>query len=162
MPRNMKKKAISAESALERLEELCARSEQCSSDLRNKLYRWNVEPPHDSIIESLISRGFVNDKRFARAFTRDKYRFDRWGRIKIARALAVKRIDRDIINDALEEIDTREYARNCFNLLHAKKKSLTDASDSYVTRQKLLRYAAGRGYEPALILHLLDNDRLWD
>lgn len=150
------------EAALVRLEELCARSEQCTHDVRTKLFRWSVEPPYDTIINSLTDRGFVNDERFARAFTRDKYRFDRWGRIKIARALAAKRIDRSIIDSALEEIDIKEYARNCHDLLRSKKKSLPADADPYLTRQKLLRFAAGRGYEPSLIIRLLDNDKLWD
>ncbi len=150
------------EAALVRLEELCARSEQCSNDIRNKLFRWNVEPPYEPVIDSLVDRGYVSDERFARAFTRDKYRFDRWGRIKIARALAAKRIGRDLINSALEEIDVKEYARNCHSLLQAKIKTLPGDSDPYIRRQKLLRFAAGRGYEPSLILRLLDSDRIWD
>lgn len=153
---------MKADAALARLEELCARSEQCCFDLRSKLYRWKVEQPHDPIIERLLERRFVDDERFARAFVRDKYRFDRWGRIKIAHALAAKRIERPIISSALEEIEPREYAINCFKLLKAKRKSLPDDIEPYDARSKLMRYAAGRGYEPNLIIRLLDNEKLWD
>ena len=158
----MKKSPLDAEKALVRLEELCARSEQCSWDLKEKLRRWKVEPPYEPIIESLSERGFVNDERFARAYVRDKYRFDHWGRLKIVKGLIAKRIDRNTIDIAMREIIARDYALNCFNLLKAKRKSLSPELSSYEMKQKMLRFAAARGYEPNLVIRLLDNEKIWD
>lgn len=156
------KKPLDRKNALARLEELCARSEQCSYDLRQKLYRWGVDAPYDDIIDSLIDGKYLDDERFASAFVRDKYRFDRWGRRKIARALMAKRIPSAVISEALENIDAREYAMNCYNLLETRRRQLPDSIDDYERRAKLLRFAAGRGYEPSLIMRLLDNPEIWD
>ena len=40
----------------------------------------------------------------------DKLRFAKWGKQKIAYMLAMKHIDRSVINDALDNIDDEEYA----------------------------------------------------
>ncbi len=156
------KKPMSHKAALARLEELCARSEQCSNDLIGKLYRWGVEPPFDDITESLAERRYLDDLRFAKAFVRDKYRFDRWGRVKIARALAAKRISRADIDEAMQEVDVREYALNCYRLLKSRRKSLGNAGlEENEMRQRLLRFIAQRGYEVSLAVRLLDNEKLW-
>lgn len=156
------RKALSAKAALLRLEELCSRSEQCSWDLRQRLFRWGVDPEsHDEVIDSLMERRFVDDRRFAAAYVRDKYRFDRWGRLKIVRGLMAKRMPRSVIDSALEEIDVKEYARNCYQVMKSKLKGLPDDADAFTLRQRLLRFSAGRGYEPSLIIRLLDNPKLW-
>lgn len=153
---------MSLQDARARLEELCVRSEQCCFDLRQKLVRWGVgRSSHDELIEALTSARFVDDGRFARAYVRDKYRFDRWGRMKIVRGLMAKRIDRATINEALQEIDAKDYARNCFMLLKAKLRQIPAETERYEAKQKLLRFGAARGYEASLLLKLLDNERLW-
>jgi len=155
------KRPVTRDEAVARLEELCVRGEQCTCDLRRKLFQWGVPGPYDDLIDGLVDRKFVDDSRFARAYVRDKYRFDRWGRLKIVRGLMAKRIDRSVILEALEEIDVREYAGNCYKLLDAKRRQLPPEMEAYERRRKLLHFAAGRGYEMGLIIKLLDNPRLW-
>lgn len=148
-------KPMDPEKALLRLEELCARSEHCEYELRQKLYRWNVPVSDaDIVINSLKHRRFIDDERFARAYVRDKVQFDRWGRRKISLALSSKRIDREIIDTVLSEIDPAEYEQNLKDLLMAKARNIDDCH-SYQGRTKLFRFAAARGYEPELVALLI-------
>ncbi|MCM1348589.1 MAG: recombination regulator RecX [Firmicutes bacterium] len=157
------KKPMSEQAATQWLEELCARSEQCRYDLAQKLYKKGVsQETAATILNHLEEQGFVNELRFACAFVRDKYRFDRWGRKKIVSSLMLKRISRDSIDKALKEIDIKQYGLNCYNLLQSKRRQLNKITDPYDVKQRLLRFAAGRGYEPGLIIKLLDNPKLWD
>ena len=95
-------KQLSPEKALMRLEELCARAEHSSGELRRKLYGWRISGTDaDDIIESLRRRRFVDDERFARAFVRDKYRFNHWGRLRIRIELRAKGVDGDVIGLAI-------------------------------------------------------------
>lgn len=158
----MKRKQITRDQARIRLEELCVRGEQCRADLVAKLSRWGVATPYDDILDSLAERRFFDDARFARAYVRDKYRFDRWGRMKIVSSLIAKRISRSDIDAALSEIDIKEYARNCYSILLSRRRQLPADMSPYERRQRLLRSAAQRGYEPSLIIKLLDNAKLWD
>ena len=137
--------------ALERLENLCARSEQCEYEVRQKLARWQVSADDaDKIVDSLIERRFVDNERYAASFVRDKYRFSRWGRIKIAMALRQKRIDRHTIEQALDEIDEDEYTDILRHLIKAKAASIAEPDTYEGTNQalplrRLKRLRAGFG-----------------
>lgn len=152
------RKPMGADRALIRLEELCARSERCEDELRKKLSGWMI-PASDSerIMDSLRKRRFVDDSRFARAFVRDKYRFNGWGRIKIRMALRTKRIDPDLIEEALEEIDQAAYIEILRRLLKAKNRSIPEEIQGYDRRVRLFRFAASRGFESTLISAALPN-----
>ncbi len=155
------KKTITPEMALERLEALCARSEQCTSDLLTRLYRWGVTGPSATrIIELLEDRRFVDDERFARAYVRDKYRFSRWGRRKIQAGLIAKRIARGMIDDALNEIDGDEYREIMVSVLQAKARSM-EHPDAYDNRLKLLRFGVARGFEPGEVAKIINSGQLW-
>lgn len=145
----LKRRTVSEEEALARLEELCARAEHCTGEIRERLWKWGISSDiQEKIIDSLIDRRFVDDTRFARAFVNDKFRFARWGRRKIAYALAAKRIDREIIRDSIAEIDEETYLKNLSDLIQAKAKSV--GCETYEQREKILRFIVGRGYEPSL------------
>lgn len=160
----MKRKTLSPAEVTARLEDLCVRSEQCVFDLRQKMMRWGVtdQDEADRILDSLIDRKFVDDSRFAHAYVRDKYLFDRWGRMKIIRGLYAKRVARTVIDEALGEIDSREYALNCYRLLCARLHQIPASVDRDGARQRLMRFGAGRGYELALIVRLLEKESLWE
>lgn len=144
---------VTPEQAYERLADACSRAEYCSYELREKLRRMGVDTADVArVLERLARERYFDDARFARAFVRQKAGYGRWGRRKIAYALAMKRIDRAIVADALSEIEPDAYADNLRGLLQAKLRSGgVDMLQSYEGRTKLFRYAAGRGYEPDAI-----------
>ncbi len=116
----------------------------------------------EKIMERLRAGRYVDDVRFAHAFVRDKYLFQRWGRIKISAALRLKRIESDTISAAIdEEIDESTYHANLMALIRAKVRQL-EQPRSYDNRTRLLRFAAGRGYEPAIIIKTLNDDATWE
>lgn len=157
----MKKSSISPEAALVRLQTLCAASEQCSSELRNKLHRWGLPASTaEKILQSLVNDKFVDDERFARAFVRHSYRFSRWGRAKIAAALSHKQIQRNLISTALqEEIDEDEYTSIASSLIHSRA-AIYEQPLSFDDRRRLFRFMFSRGFETALVSRLIkDLDR---
>ena len=144
-------KQITPEKALERLETLCARAEHCSGELRRKLRMWRITPDDaDAIIYSLTRRRFVDDARFARVFVRDKYRFNRWGRIKLRMELRTRGVADSIIDEAFEEIDDDIYYQALFAVIKAKARSMKE-EDDFTWRRKLYMAAAARGYEGEVI-----------
>lgn len=144
------RKELTPETAQTRLEDLCARSEQCESELRNKLRLWKIAPDDaEAIIDSLRRRRFVDDRRYAASFVRDKYRFNHWGRRKIEMALRQKRVASDIIAEAIDTVDEEEY-RDIARQLLARKARDYDLDD-YEGRMKLYRFGIARGFEPQLV-----------
>lgn len=157
------KRTLTPRQALVKLEELCSRSEQCSYDVKQKLFKWGI--PADAaakIIDSLVATRYIDDRRFALAYTRDKYIFARWGRKKIANGLYAKRIDRSLIDSALASIDNREYAQIAFKVIIAKLRTLSDQLQPFEKRQRLMRFGISRGYETSLIIKILESRKLWE
>lgn len=149
------RKPITPDNALRRLEDLCARSEQCSGEARKKLYNWGIQAKDtEQIISSLIERRFIDDRRYCRAFVRDKLMFSHWGKRKIKLSLIQKRIDRNIIDFELEQIDIDIYTDILKRIVLAKARTIKDA-DTYEGRTRLFRFAASRGFEPDLISKLI-------
>jgi len=147
----LQRESITPDKALIRLEELCVRAEHCTSELQLKLRNWHIaKDAAEAIISSLQKRRFVDDARFAVSFVRDKYRYARWGRVRIRMQLRAKRIDPDIIEYAIAEIDEEEYLGILTSILKAKARTLPEAA-SYGSRAKLFRFAMNRGFEPSLI-----------
>lgn len=150
------KRPVTAKEALARLESLCARAEHCSHEMREKLRTWGIAPADaEQVMHSLLRNKYVDDSRFVRAFVNDKVRFARWGRRKIAQALAMKRIDSALVREALADVDIDIYASNLEDILNAKMRSLGDEAATYEGRTKAYRFGVSRGYEPDLVANIL-------
>ena len=145
------------EIALQRAAGLCSRQEQCTSHIREKLRSWNVSgEDEDKIILKLTEEQFLNDERFAGFYVKDKFKFNGWGRIRISHMLRQKGVDEVFIGNALLQIDEEEWFQTCLRLIQSKFSKLKE-EDPFKQKGKLLRYAAGRGFEPSLIYRALDE-----
>ena len=157
---------MTADEVLYKLAAKCSVSEQCLSDIENKLSKYDLpEEEKTRILRHLVEEKYVDDGRYAEAFVRDKYRFNKWGRIKIAQGLRMKGIDRETINTAMEAIDEQEYLNILRDLIKAKRKS-THGKNDYEINSKLVRFATGRGFEYPAIRQFLnnvdDNEDYWE
>ncbi len=147
----MIKRQMSAEAALERLEAQCAMSEYCTGEVKEKLYRWGVPASaHSGILERLVAGRFVDDNRFARAYVRDKSVYGKWGRRKIAMGLMAKHIGRDVVAEAMEEIDEERYFENLCSILRTKMRTVKAETD-YELRMKLYQRGIQCGYESSFV-----------
>ncbi len=137
---------------------LCAQAEHCQQEMRDKMRRWELdETVQNRIIDRLIKERYVDDERYARAFVKDKIRYNKWGRRKVQQALWQKHIDADIQQRVLDEIDEKEYLDILRPLLKQKRKSIKAESD-YELNQKLIRFALGRGFGFDIIRQCLNVD----
>lgn len=152
------KTTMTPEKALLKLADLCSTGEHCKWEICEKLRKWGIQRSDaDRIIAKLSEGKFIDDKRFAKAFVHDRIAFRKQGRRMIMRDLILKRIDKDIITDALAEIDRDQYADNLTTLMARKLLSLGGDINDNDIRNRLVRFAAGRGYEPSLIFNALES-----
>ena len=152
------KKDMTEQEAYLQLAALCAQAEHCQQEMRDKMRRWELdEMVQNRIIARLVKERYVDDERYARAFVKDKIRYNKWGRRKVQQALWQKRIDSDIQQRVLDEIDEKEYLDVLRPLLKQKRKSIRAASD-YELNQKLVRFALGRGFGFDIIRQCLNVD----
>jgi len=135
---------------------LCAQAEHCQWEMIEKMRRWELpEEEQARVMQRLVSERYVDDERYARAFVKDKVRYNKWGRRKVEQALWQKHIDEDIRRRVLDEIDDDEYLDVLRPLLKQKRRS-TKASSDYELNQKLMRFALGRGFTFDIIRQCLD------
>ena len=125
---------------------LCAQAEHCQHEMLEKMRHWELpEEEQARVMQRLISERYVDDERYARAFVKDKVRYNKWGRRKVEQALWQKHIDEDIRQRVLDEVDDEEYLSVLNPLLKQKRKS-TKANSDYELNQKLVRFAISRGF----------------
>ena len=149
-------KEVTEQGAYLQLAQLCARSEHCQHDLLEKMRRWQMSDEAQArVMQRLVSERYVDDERYVRAFVRDKIRYNKWGCRKVEQALWQKRIDEDIRQQVLDEVDDEEYLSVLRPLLKQKRRS-TKAESDYELNQKLVRFALGRGYTYNIIRQCLD------
>ena len=132
--------------ALSKMQSLCVSSERSERYIREKLQKTEAKLPEiEDIIKNLKEDGYLNEQRYAKAFARDKYRFNKWGLTKIAYHLRSEGISTEAIDTALESINENDYIQTLSKLLSSKLRHIKD-SDTYQQRAKLYRYALSKGF----------------
>ena len=126
------KKEKTEEEAFLQLAALCANAEHCQYEMLEKMKRWELSDEAQArVMARLIEERYVDDRRYARAFVKDKIRYNKWGHRKVQQGLWMK------------------------PLLKQKRKSIKANSD-YELNQKLVRFAYGRGFTFDIIRQCLD------
>ncbi len=143
--------------ALTKMMSLCSSREYCRSDIRAKLENKQLEDRDiEKIINQLEKERFIDEKRYAKAFVNDKFRYNDWGRIKIIAQLKAKHIPGKHIMAALKEINEKEYLEKVQKLLTAKRKSVK-AKNQYDMYGKLFRYGQSKGFESELLYRFINS-----
>jgi regulatory protein len=129
----------------------CAYQERSHQEVKSKLYGFALSSSEvDEMISHLITEGYLNEERFAKAFAGGKFRLKNWGRIKIIQALEAKGLTANCVKSGLKEIDEADYLQTIDSLL-SKKANQVQEDDVFVRREKLANYVIQKGYEPELV-----------
>jgi regulatory protein len=143
--------------ALSKAMALCSQREYCIDDIRSKLQLWGVgEIDNEKIIANLVKENFINEIRYSEAFTKDKFRYNKWGKVKIRANLKMKKIPADVISSALNSIDDELYKKTLEELLTTHRRSVK-AKNQYDLKGKLLRYGLSKGFESELLYDILSS-----
>ncbi len=153
-------KIFSREQAKIKAESYCAYQERSQFEIRNKLYEWGLHQRDvEEIISELIELNFLNEERFALAYSLGKFRIKGWGKIKIRQGLKLKRIPDKLIIKSLKSIEYDDYLMMLKKILQKKSNTISE-KDPFKKRYLLTRFASSKGYESDLITDLLINNKL--
>ena len=130
---------------LDNLRRQCSRREYCTSDVLSKALKGleGDREAADTVVQKLVEEKYVDDRRYSEAYAREKSAISGWGEKKIRYMLSAKGISKDVISQALTEIDTAKADTRLEKLLENKYRTLKDDPQ---WKMKLLRFALGRGY----------------
>jgi regulatory protein len=153
----MENQELIAKQAYSKMAQLCSRSEQCSADIRKKIIAFElVSEVVDEIIEKLRVEEFLNDERYVKAFVSDKFKFNKWGKVKIRHNLRMKGLAEDIIREGLNNIDEEKYKTVLIKTMKDKAKTVKKKS-KFEKMGQIIRFAQTRGFEPEMIHRYINS-----
>ena len=143
--------------ALVRLESYCAYQERCTDEVLKKISSWGLSfEEGQDLLNDLIEKGFVNEDRFTETFVSGKFRYKKWGRIKIRYELKKKKIPEELIKKHLLGLDLDQYYTMLKDLA-SRKWSETKGKDHWDKKAKVMRFLASKGYESDLISDVIQE-----
>jgi regulatory protein len=144
---------------LQKAASYCAYQERTQDEVRQRLKKWNVWGEEaDELIAELISMNYLSEERFAKTYAGGKFRIKNWGRMKIKQELQRRGLSTYSIEKGMNEIEDKAYIDG-LRVLLAKKKVLLSKTetDGFKLKNKLARFALGKGYESELVWKELEN-----
>jgi regulatory protein len=154
---DFQKQKLTFQEALKRASELCSRSEKCSYEIEQKCHEWQLTDEETTGVKDyLIREKFIDHQRYASSYVNDKFRFNQWGKIKLAYALRMKHIEEVYIREALAGLPEENYHKVLLGLLTAKARTIKE-KDSYTRRGKLLAFAQSRGFENDEAIRIIEQ-----
>ena len=108
----------------------------------------------DELVEEIISKlraeKFLDDERYAKAYISDKFRFNKWGKIKLRYYLKAKGLPDKLIEKGLHEIKDDQYKKALIDTLKEKARKVK-SDNKFDKLGQIIRFAQSRGFEPEII-----------
>ncbi|MEO6283962.1 MAG: regulatory protein RecX [Dyadobacter sp.] len=144
---------------LQKAASYCAYQERTQDEVRQRLKKWNVWGEEaDELIAELISMNYLSEERFAKTYAGGKFRIKNWGRMKIKQELQRRGLSTYSIEKGMNEIEDKAYIEGLRILLEKKRILLSKTeTDQFKLKNKLARFALGKGYESELVWKELEN-----
>ena len=136
---------------------ICSRSEQCSADIHKKITAAGLSNDEaEDIIEKLKAEKFIDDERYVRSYVADKFKFNKWGKVKIRHYLKMKGLSDELIQNGLNEIDADKYRETLLKTMKEKARKVKK-KNKYEKMGQVIRFAQNRGFEPEMIHRYLNE-----
>ena len=124
----------------------CAAEERCESGVRQKLVAWGAEGDDvDAVVDALKEDGYLDDRRYARAYCESKVLHQHWGRQKVQYQLRMKGLQREAIAEGMAAVDEEQYMDM---LLEAAERKLRELGGKLgvAEKRKVMAFLASRGF----------------
>ena len=153
----MKTEEKTAKEVYQKMAALCSRAEQCSPDIRKKIIASGLSNDEaNDIIEKLTTEKFIDDQRYVRFYVSEKFRINKWGKVKIRYYLKMKGLDNALIQSGLDEMDEEKYRQVLIKTMKEKARTVKN-KNKFEKMGQVIRFAQNRGFEPELIHRYLNE-----
>ena len=129
------------------------------SELKTKLIKKKYSSDIiEKVISDLTSRNFLDDVQFAESYVEERAIKKKVGVNKLKSELYKKGIDRNITEKILAGVNQETSYENAYQLALKKNESLLKrGQDSRKRKSKIFGFLSSRGYEPDVIIKVLNN-----
>lgn len=160
-PASRIKKRFSPTEALAKIQRYCAYQERSHKEVKTKLFDYGLYSSQvDELISQLITDGFLNEERFAKAYAGGKFRIKKWGKLKIKNELEFLGLTKNCIQRGLKEIESVDYSKTLKALIKKKAAEIKE-ENPFKKRDKVARFVIGKGYEPDMVWEYV-RDLMYD
>ena len=129
-------------------------------EIRNYLLRKNFENDNiNKTIKRLEEKGLISEELYIRAYINDRINLSSDGPNKIKYSLINEKMNEQLINKYLSELDYNYIEEKLDKLIDKKIKSIKNCS-GYVLKQKLLSHFYNLGYSIEMIEDLITKKNL--
>ena len=143
-----KEKKYTIQQAIPKIEYFCSYQERCHHEVKSKLYDFGLNTDEvNEVLARLVKANFLNEERFAIAFTIGKFRQKKWGLNKIIFQLKSKNVSDFCIKKALTYIVDDDYDETIAQLAEKYFKKLKSSDKIFVRQQKVIQFLMSKGYE---------------
>ncbi len=143
---------------LTKMVQYCSYQERSMFEVKTKLKTFHLQDGMDEkIIMYLKKENYLDEARFAKVFASGKIRINKWGKIKIYAALQQKQVPEFFILQGLNEVKKEEYTNVLKEVIESKNKLLKD-TDPVKRKQKLAKFATGKGFESDEVWKVLNSE----
>lgn len=138
---------------MHRAVKLLAAKPRSIAELRERLLekQWTDEAIVDAVIEKLREYGYLNDERFAFSFASYKVRQRPVGRGRLQRALQLKKVDKEIADEALKLVFEETPEEGLIDSAIEKHTRLRGRPRTRDEIKRLFDYLLRRGFSYELI-----------
>lgn len=109
------------------------------------------------LINKLKQRGLLSDEQFAKAWVQSRRRTKKKGKIALKAELYQKGIDRDLIEEVLEEESTPESEKQLAQQALVKKMKVWKSLPLLEFRKKSYEFLLRRGFEYEVVREVIEN-----
>jgi len=140
-----------AQQIFQKMAHFCSRSEHCTPDVIKKIRELGGNSLEiQLVLERLEKENYLNDRRYVSLYVSEKFRINKWGKVKMHYYLKMKGLDETLIQSGLSELNEEEYIELLIRTMKEKARSIR-ITDKYEKMGQVIRFTQGRGFEPALI-----------
>ncbi len=120
--------------------------ERCSFEMNAKLLKAGASQEEaNDVIKHLEAENFLNNQRFAKAYSNDKFKYGGWGKKKIQTKLKLLKISDEDIEEALNYINDDDYLEKA-KKIGSQKLPYIKAKNDYEKKQKLMLFLYSKGF----------------
>lgn len=136
--------------ALKTAIEMLGKKDYSKNQIKNKLYKKGFNDDIiDEILRFLQDKKYLDDRRYAKNYIREKFHTKGLGRLKIFQDLIESGINEELINQEISVIDDIAEKTKIIEYLNNR--------NTEISNQKVFNYFYRKGFSPELILEVFEG-----
>lgn len=142
------------EKTMQRAVKLLAAKPRSVEELRERLLekKWTNEETVAAVLEKLKEYGYLNDERFAFGYASFQVRQKPVGRTRLQRALSLKKVDREIAEEAINLVFEETPEEDLIDRAIAKRVRLRGRPETRAEIKSLLDHLLRQGFSYELVM----------